>query len=210
MEIYSSEEQQVEAIKRFWQQYGKAIVAGVAIGLVALYGFRYYQAQQRSNAETASAGFNQLIEQRESGNPEDWLAQAQGFIAKSDDNTYAIFAALVAAKEAVDAQKPDVATERLQWAVTHAKDSSVKAIAQLRLARIQKDQGNYDAALTTLNTAVPESFVALQAELKGDILLLSGKAAEAKTAYQQALAVAGENAQLLQVKLDDLAHVTAA
>ncbi len=41
MEIYSSEEQQVEAIKRFWQQYGKAILGGVVLGLAALYGFRF-------------------------------------------------------------------------------------------------------------------------------------------------------------------------
>lgn len=53
MEIYSSEEQQVEAIKRFWQDYGKAIVGGVVLGLAALYGFRFYQADQREAAEAA-------------------------------------------------------------------------------------------------------------------------------------------------------------
>ena len=35
------------------------------------------------------------------------------------------------------------------------------------------------------------------------------KPAEAKAAYQLALEKAGDNAQILQIKLDDLAHVTA-
>ena len=36
MEIYNSEEQQVEAIKRFWKENGTAIIAGVVLGLGGL------------------------------------------------------------------------------------------------------------------------------------------------------------------------------
>ncbi len=46
MEIYNSEEQQVEAIKRFWKENGTAIIAGVVLGLGGLYGWRYFQDQQ--------------------------------------------------------------------------------------------------------------------------------------------------------------------
>ena len=93
--------------------------------------------------------------------------------------------------------------------LANAKEPTVLALTQLRLARLQREQGQLDAALTTLAAAVPESFVALQAELKGDILLQAEKPAEAKAAYQLALEKAGDNAQILQIKLDDLAHVTA-
>lgn len=210
MEIYSSEEQQVEAIKRFWDQYGKAILGGVVLGLAVLYGFRFYQGQQRANAEQASVQFSQLIEQRSDNASEDWLAQAQGFIDGSSKDAYAVMAALLAAKDAVTLKQYDKAEAQLNWVLAQAKEPSVLALTQLRLARLQRELGKLDAALTTLSSAVPKGFVAMQAELKGDVLVQAERLAEAKAAYQLALDNAGQNTQLLQVKLDDLAHVTAA
>lgn len=210
MEIYSSEEQQVEAIKRFWDQYGKAILGGVVLGLAVLYGFRFYQGQQRANAEQASVQFSQLIEQRSDNASEDWLAQAQGFIDGSSKDAYAVMAALLAAKDAVTLKQYDKAEAQLNWVLAQAKEPAVLALTQLRLARLQREQGKLDAALTTLSSAVPKGFVAMQAELKGDVLVQAERLAEAKAAYQLALDNAGQNTQLLQVKLDDLAHVTAA
>jgi len=210
VEIYSSEEQQVEAIKRFWQQYGKSILGGVVLGLAALYGFRFYQAEQRGAAEQASVKFSQLVEQRDaSAASEDWLAQAQGYIDGSKSDNYAVLAALLAAKDAVTLQQYDKAAEQLTWVLAHAKEPAVLAVTQLRLARVQREQGKLDEALATLGSAVPESFASVQAELKGDILLQADKPAEAKAAYQQALTNAGQNSQLLQIKLDELAHITA-
>lgn len=210
MEIYSSEEQQVEAIKRFWDQYGKAILGGVVLGLAVLYGFRFYQGQQRANAEQASVQFSQLIEQRSDNASEDWLAQAQGFIDGSSKDAYAVMAALLAAKDAVTLKQYDKAEAQLNWVLAQTKEPAVLALTQLRLARLQREQGKLDAALTTLSSAVPKGFIAMQAELKGDVLVQAERLAEAKAAYQLALDNAGQNTQLLQVKLDDLAHVTAA
>lgn len=208
MEIYTSEEQQVEAIKRFWNQYGKAILGGVVIGLAALYGWRYYQAEQRASAEALSGSYAQLVQQQASD--DEWLAQAQRFIAAQGSSNYAIFAALLAAKEAVNTGNLQEAINQLSWAQHNSKDASVKAIAQLRLARVQRETGDYAAALATLNQTVPASFIAQQAELKGDVLQASGDLPAAKAAYQQALALASQNTQLLQIKLDELAHIALA
>lgn len=208
MEIYSSEEQQVEAIKRFWNDYGKAILGGVIIGLAGLYGWRYYQADQRSQAELVSAQYSQLLEQQQS-QANEWLDSAKSFINTQGNNSYAVFAALLAAREAIDNQQLATAVEHLNWVMNNAKDAPVKAIAQLRLARVQREQGNYADALISLQQAVPASFVAQQAELKGDVLQLTGELAQAKAAYQQALATSEQSQPLLQVKLDELAHITA-
>jgi len=208
VEIYSSEEQQVEAIKRFWNEYGKAILGGVVIGLAALYGWRYYQAEQRASAEALSGSYAQLIQQQSSN--EEWLAQAQSFIAEQGSSNYAVFAALLAAKEAVNASNLPEAIKQLSWVQQNTTDASVKAIAQIRLARVQRETGDYAAALATLNQTVPASFAAQQAELKGDVLQASGDLPAAKAAYQQALAQAGQNTQLLQIKLDELAHIAVA
>ncbi|WP_213996433.1 tetratricopeptide repeat protein [Arsukibacterium sp.] len=208
MEIYSSEEQQVEAIKRFWNDYGKAILGGVVIGLAGLYGWRYFQAEQRSQAEQISAEYSQLLEQQQTEGS-DWLASAKGFIDAQGDTSYAVFAALLAAREAIDSQQLAVAAEHLSWVMNNAKDTPVQAIAQLRLARVQREQGNYADALATLQLPVPESFIGQQAELRGDVLQLTGELAQAKAAYQQALASSEQARPLLQVKLDELAHITA-
>ena len=62
MEIYNTEEQQVEAIKRFFHEHGLSIAAGIVIGLGGLYGFRYYQAKQLEAQETQSAAYAALVE----------------------------------------------------------------------------------------------------------------------------------------------------
>jgi len=94
--------------------------------------------------------------------------------------------------------------------LVNAKEPALLAVTQLRLARLQREQGKLDEALATLAKPVPESFVSMQAELKGDVLVQADKLAEAKTAYQLAMENAGQNKQLLQIKLDELAHITAA
>ncbi len=43
MNFYDSEEQQVEAIKDWWKENGKAVIFGAVIGLGGLFGWRYYQ-----------------------------------------------------------------------------------------------------------------------------------------------------------------------
>ena len=208
MEIYTDEEQQVEALKRFWNEYGKAILGGVVIGLGSLYGWRFYQAEQRANAEALSNSYAQLVQKQASD--DDFLAEAQTFITEQGSNNYAVFAALLAAKEAVSADNFAEAIKQLSWVQQNSKDVNVKAIAQLRLARVQRQTGDYTAALATLEQAVPTSFVGQQAELKGDVLQVTGDLVAAKAAYQLAFSNAGENTQLLQIKLDELAHITAA
>ncbi|MGU3844696.1 YfgM family protein, partial [Vibrio diabolicus] len=43
MELYDTEEQQVEAIKDWWKENGKAVIIGAVVGLGGLFGWRYYQ-----------------------------------------------------------------------------------------------------------------------------------------------------------------------
>ncbi|OBP14038.1 hypothetical protein A5320_15375 [Rheinheimera sp. SA_1] len=210
MEIYNTEEQQVEAIKRFWKQNGVSIIAGVVIGLAGLYGFRFYQAQQVASIQGQSSQYAALIEKvaAEGADKSAWLIEAQTFIEANPGSSYAVLTALLAAKEAVQAKDFVVAEKQLSWVVANTKTPEIIAVATLRLARVQTEQGNFEAALSTLNATLPKSFTAQQQELKGDVLLKSGDESKAKAAYQAALAAseAGKN-PLLQVKLNELAHV---
>ena len=200
MEIYSTEEQQAEAIKRFFRENGLSLALGVIVGLGGLYGWKAYNQNQITTAEQASDAYTKLVES------DDVLASADAFISENKDTQYATLAAFVAAKEAVDTQKLDVANEKLSWIVSNVDNAQLKAIATTRLARVQIAQQQYDDALTTLNSPLPEAFNANVAELKGDIYTQQGNKEQARVAYQAAVDAGGLTSNpLLQIKLDDLA-----
>lgn len=200
MDIYSTEEQQAEAIKRFFRENGISLALGIVIGLGGLYGWKAYNQQQLTTAENASDAYTQLVE----GGAV--LGAADTFIAEHKDTNYSVLAAFVAAKEAVEQNQLDVASEKLSWVVENVNNADLKATASTRLARVQIAQQQYDQALTTLNAEFAESFTATIAELKGDIYTVQGDVNQARTAYQAAADAGGlENNPLLQIKLDDLA-----
>lgn len=210
MEIYSTEEQQVEAIKQFWKDHGLSIIAGVVIGLGGLYGFRYYQQSQLAAQEALSAQYATLTDKlaAEGTDKKAWLAEAQGFIDSGKNAEYGHLTALLAAKEAVALKDYAAGEKLLAQVVSAAKSPELKAVATLRLARVQAEQAKYKEALASLNAVLPAAFAGQQHELKGDILLRSGDEAAALAAYKaaQAASEAGRN-PLLDVKLNELAHV---
>ncbi|CAH9049633.1 hypothetical protein PSECIP111854_00279 [Pseudoalteromonas sp. CIP111854] len=202
MEIYSTEEQQAEAIKRFFRENGVSLALGIVIGLGGLYGWKAYNQSQIDSAEAASNAYSQFVES------DDVLASSESFVKENSDSNYAILAAFVAAKEATEKQQLDVAAQKLQWAADNVASMELKATALTRLARVQLAQQQFDQALATLNQSMPQSFEAQVAEIKGDIFLEQGDKAQAKSQYQAALDASTEGANtLLKIKLDDLATV---
>ncbi len=210
MEIYNTEEQQVEAIKRFFREHGLSMAAGILIGLGGLYGFREYQAAQLEAQEAQSAAYAALVDKAaaEGTDKKAWLTDAQKFIAEHKDSSYSHLTALMAAKEAVVLKDYATAEQQLEAVAKGSKVPEVIAVAQLRLARVQAEQAKYKEALATLGATMPAAFAAQQNELKGDVLLKTGDEAAALSAYKaaQAGAEAGKN-PLLDVKLNELAHV---
>ncbi len=203
MEIYSTEEQQAEAIKRFFRENGTTIVVGAVLGLGGLYGWKAYNQSQIDSAEAASEAFTQVVES------DDVLAKSDAFVAANADSNYAVLAAFVAAKEAIDKDDLKLAAEKLTWAADNVANAELKATALLRLARVQASQSQYEQALATLAKPMPEAFKAQLAEIQGDIYLAQGDKDKARSAYQSALEAAkGNSNPMLQIKLDDLAQKT--
>ena len=200
MDIYSTEEQQAEAIKRFFRENGVSLALGVVIGLGGLYGWKAYNQNQITTAESASDAYTTLVESGEV------LGTADTFIDENKDTNYSVLAAFVAAKEAVEKNQLDVASEKLSWIVANVNNGDLKATATTRLARVQFAQQQYDKALNTLSAPLEDTFAATVSEIKGDIHFAQGNTDQARTAYQAAADAGGlENNPLLQIKLDDLA-----
>lgn len=204
MSIYDGdEEQQVEAIKDWWQANGKAVIIGVVVGIGGIVGWRYYQDTQTTAKETASHGYTAVVSNIEAKGI-DAAASAQEFINNNDKTAYAVLTALQLAKVQIDADKLDDALTQLKWAQANTKDETLTPIIAYRTARVLAAQGDYDNAIKTVSDVKSEAWKARNQELMGDIYLLKGDKDAAVKAYTQAQQDGSTN-QALQIKLDDLA-----
>lgn len=200
MEQFTTEEQQVEAIKKFWKDNGTAIILGAVLGFGGLWGWRYYNADLIASQEQASDAYQSAI--ADLGKEEAAFSSAKTFVTENSDSPYAVMASLKLAKEAVERKDFSEAAKQLSWVTQSNANSAIKDVAFLRLARVQMEQEKFSDALSQLNN-ISSSFAAQIDEVKGDIYQRQGKVDEALEAYAAALEDAGSN-PVLQMKLDDL------
>ena len=203
MELYDSEEQQVEAIKDWWKENGKAVIFGAVIGLGGLFGWRYYQDSVVEAREAASESYTSVISALDTKGV-DAQSDIQAFIDANKGAEYSVLAAMQLAKAQVQSGDIAAALEQLEWAKSATKDAALAPLLTYRVARIKAEQGEFDAALTDLEAMTDESWKGRVAELRGDISLRKGDTNAAYSAYSEAQQAA-DASQTLQIKLDDLA-----
>lgn len=205
MEIYQTEEQQVDAIKTYWQENGNMIIAGVALGFASFIGFNLYKDNQLDKELAVSDSYQTLIENSATDKAA-FNENAEKFINENAGTSYASLTALALAKEAAAKKDWQAAQTQLMAALKSAPSEGIKGITSLRLARVQIQLEQYEQALATLAQPLPESFTAAIEEIKGDTYLLQDKKELARNAYQAAIAADGlASSPSLQMKLDDLA-----
>ncbi len=207
-----SEEEQVEALKKWWKENGRAVVAGIVIGLGAVFGWKMWNDHRQNIAEKASYQFAQLSRSTVASTNESVAKQAEALIRDYDGTTYAIFAAFNLARTKLQQGDIDGSRDQLQWALDNSSDDNLQQIARLRLARLMIAANALDKAATLISQAGNtgnNSFKAEFDELAGDIALAKDDIIGARTAYQHALDNGVSNSALVQMKLDDLARISA-
>ncbi|MGM0638271.1 MAG: YfgM family protein [Pseudomonadota bacterium] len=207
-----SEEEQVEALKRWWKENGVSLIAGVAIAAAGVFGWNAWQNYQENQASAASARYQQLINltagtQLDTAN----VGEARDLVIEIIDNhgktLYADLARLIDARLAVAQGDPADARVALETVIDVSGRDYVKGLARLRLARLQVAEGEAEAALATLDTGVPDALAAQRAEVRGDAHHALGSPREAGAAWREALDLAEAGNQPLygvQLKLDNL------
>ncbi len=133
MEGYTSEQEQVEAIKKWWQENGTSVIAGAVIGLGVIFGWKYYQGQQVEQAEAASALYEGIAASAVAG-AEDLAPAASELRQKYPDSPYSVLAAFASAKESIEANNLVAAAESLRWVVENSPQKELKHLAKWRLA----------------------------------------------------------------------------
>ncbi len=201
-----TDEEQVEKLKKWWQENGRSVIAGVVIGVGGLFGYRGWVDYQNQVAEEASMHFSEMVIALENKKYSDVQARANNLLTDFSSTEYAIMARLALARLHVDKGEFEEAGEQLQQVVGTVDNQPLGYLARKRLAMVQLQMSLSDQALTTLAVEFPPEFSAGIDELKGDIYAAQGKAMEAEESYRKALrATPGPaNSQFLQQKLDDL------
>ncbi|WMC09629.1 tetratricopeptide repeat protein [Oceanimonas pelagia] len=209
MDIYSTEEQQIEAIKRWWHEYGKAIILGSALGLAGLFGWRYYQSEQLESRAAGAEAFEQISRELASGGSAAF-DRAAAFVSENQGNSYGELAALLLAAEAVKANDLALAQQQLEQALAGTSDAALANTVRLRLARVLIAGNELDAAQGRLDEVTGDAFAAQKHEIQGDLFLARQQPAEARAAYEAARSAGGvgEN-PALTLKLDHLAAAAA-
>lgn len=207
MALDLEEQEQLDALKQFWKQYGALIVTLAVLALATFAGVRGWSYYQRGQSEQASALFGKLEEAVRKNDVSQVGSLGAQIIDKYGRTGYGPMAALLLARTNYDNGDAAAAAARLQWAIDKAKDDEIAALARLRLAGIRLDEKKHDEALALLEAKHAEAFVPLYADLRGDILAAQGKPAEARAAYKIALEKSLPNSNyrnVVQIKLDAL------
>ncbi|MEG3109729.1 MULTISPECIES: YfgM family protein [Pantoea] len=204
MEVYSNDNEQVDALRRFFANNGKALAVGVVIGIAALGGWRYWASQQESSAKAVSAQYQQLTSAMQADKPQ--TLEAVSNFANENSNTYGALASMDVAKQYVDSNQLDKAATQLQNGLKDTKDANLQAVINLRLARIQLQQNQADAALKTLDGVKGDGWTAIVADIRGEALLSKGDKQGARDAWSKGVESDASPAlkQMMQMKMNNL------
>ncbi|PHM38292.1 YfgM family protein [Xenorhabdus innexi] len=206
MEVYTTETEQVDAIKRFFVNNGKYIAVGLVLGIGAIVGWRYWQSHQTNQLQDTAIAFEQMNQSLASGSKEG-LSAAEKF-ANETNNIYGVMTDMELAKQAADKNDLAQAEKYLLTASGKAKDKDMQALSDIRLARVQLAEGKTDAALKTLEQVKSKGWQLAVESIRGDILAKKGDTAGAREAYSRGLESQGTQAlkEMIQVKLDNLSN----
>ena len=184
---YDFEEQErIAELKAWWEDnrwYVLGAIVAAVLGFAGYSGWRTWSARQ---AEDAALMYQPVADAAKAPDASKLQAAVDALVAKHPRSFYASEAALVAAKQAFDAGAVEAARKRLEWVVEHGVEEH-RGVARMRLAAVLLDQKKYPEALQVLDANKDEGFVALAADLRGDVMLAQGRLDEARAAYKLAM-----------------------
>jgi predicted negative regulator of RcsB-dependent stress response len=204
MDTYASEDEQVEALKKWWKENGLSVALGLVLGLVVVFGWRGWQGWQMEQNLQASAVYAEFEKEP---------TEEHGNLLMTDfpASPYTLQALLKLADLAVVAHNHDVAEKHWQWMIAHSEVSGFTHIARLRLAKLWLSDNKSNQVQELLSSVtLQDGFALAYQELLGDLHYQQGQLQAAAKYYRSALgyALALPSAnERIQLKLDDLGLV---
>ena len=216
MASYANDEEQVEALKRWWQENGSSLLTGIVIVLVVLFGSRQWQGAQLAKAEAASDLYEDVVQLALLDQASALTAESMAQLESSydelrnefEDSIYARYGAMMMATVYVNQENYDQAATELNWIVDNPElgfmqkaEEELFLTARLRLARVKLAQGLAQEALTIVTEVEPGALAAGFAEVQGDAYLQLGQSEQARSAYERAISLEPDNASFIDLKI---------
>src|SRR5438477_7051623 len=131
MAVYDLEEQEkIDDLKAWWQQYGKyvtAAVTAVAVVVIGVQGWRWYQRSLAEQASVLYQAVSQAAREKDLAKAKDPATQ---IVDRFGGTAYAPRAALLYAKLLYDSGDRAQARAQLQWVIEHAGEDELRSVAR--------------------------------------------------------------------------------
>lgn len=137
------EEYRRDQVSQIWKKYNTLIIGVIALIVVGVGGYRYWEGVQRSKAQQASADFMQAVSLIQAGKGAE-AEQALAALGKDAPAGYALLSRFVAAAETAAKDKDAAVRDYATLASDSGLPSEWRDLARLRGAMLQLD-GSDDA-----------------------------------------------------------------
>ncbi|QQP97487.1 YfgM family protein [Lysobacter enzymogenes] len=189
------EHEQSERVLSWLRANGAGLIGGIALGLAAIGGWKWWGNQQVQQSAQAAGQYQAAVDAIQA---KDKAAAAK--VAALPESAYRTLAALDLAKMQVDGAQRDAAIATLRSIKTD--DAAIAEIVSQRLARLLIDAKQPAEALKLLSASTQP----LAIEVRGDAQFALGKQELARKEYTDALAKLDEASprrRLLELKLTE-------
>jgi predicted negative regulator of RcsB-dependent stress response len=212
VEDYLSEKEQWEWLKGQVRENGPAVVVAIALAVLAVFGWRWWQAHRDAQRLAAGETYMQMVDALDHNDRSKALSLLAQLEREAPASPYADQGKLIAARAYVDQGDLERAANELADVAQHSKDHELALVARLRLARVQIAQGKADGALATLgDPAGTGAFAVSYHEVRGDALYAKGDKSAALNEWRIAKTSGdSEDAPLLDLKIADVSTDVAA
>lgn len=190
------EHEQSERLLEWLRRNGVGLVGGILLGLAAIGGWKWWEQDQQQEQHQLADRYQSAIDAIESDDD-----QANAKVEALGSSVYGSLARMQLAAAQVEDGDRDAAIATLQ--AIESEEPAVRAIIDLRVARLLIDAGKPEAALKLISGA--RTGAAL--EIAGDAQLALGDRDKARETYAQALAkldVGSPQRRLLELKLTEV------
>lgn len=190
MDVYASENEQIEALRQWWKDNGRMVLLGLAIGIAVTVGWSLWSKHRTDQAERAALLYQRFVAASQQPKPDPKvLAKITARLLKDHASSeYASLVALLDARRAASEGDTAQAAQLLQWVIAHTSQPALSDLAELRLARLALVRKDYAGARAMLGQIHSPAYTAQVEELRGDIDAHEGKLAAARAAYRKAMA----------------------
>jgi len=205
VEIYETEEERLDAAKRWWKENGQSTIIGLVVGIAIVLGWNFWQDHKKEQAGQASALYGQLIQAVAADKKDSAEKLAERIQQQYPKTEYAAYSGLLLAKIKVQQGDPAKAKAILKG-IAAGSNKELSNIAKIRQVRLMLASGEYEQGLQLINDVDPatsSSFSGNYDELVGDLYVALDRLDQARTSYQKAQEN-GYRSPLLQFKIDDL------